>query len=296
MSQINQNQSSLADLLPIELLQVTICAVDTRAPALALEAIQKSMTGVRFGDAILFSDCDLPSRDRSGSIRHVHIDRIASVRQYSDFMLSGIGEYITTPFVLVVQWDGYVINPQMWSNDYLHYDYIGAVWPRYTDGHNVGNGGFSLRSKRLLDAFRQGGLPISHPEDVCICRTNRCLLEARYGIRFAPEDVANSFSTELAQLDGKTFGFHGFFRFPDVMNDGDLFKVVKELPVAMLSNEDSRKLCKALLKAPNPARLEILGFILSSIGISRKTLRSWIGVRVRFWLAGFFGRIGSSVA
>ena len=58
-------------------------------------------------------------------------------------------KHINTDFCLVVQYDGKVSDPDLWNDDFLNYDYIGAAW---TDGY-VGNGGFTLRSKKLYDAL-----------------------------------------------------------------------------------------------------------------------------------------------
>jgi hypothetical protein len=50
-----------------------------------------------------------------------------------------------------------------------------------------GNGGFSLRSRRLLQALQDPRIALSVVEDETICRTFRPLLERDYGIRFAGE-------------------------------------------------------------------------------------------------------------
>jgi hypothetical protein len=58
----------------------------------------------------------------------------------------------------VVQYDGMAANKMHWSDDYYNYDYIGAPWPdRFTwirPEEKVGNGGFSLRSMKLIEALR----------------------------------------------------------------------------------------------------------------------------------------------
>ena len=69
-------------------------------------------------------------------------------------MLQELHDHISTAHALCIQWDGYVLNAQAWDASFLDYDYIGSVWPQFGDGHRVGNGGFSLRSKRLLEAWR----------------------------------------------------------------------------------------------------------------------------------------------
>ncbi|MFM7028736.1 MAG: hypothetical protein ACKOXK_08700 [Chakrabartia sp.] len=75
------------------------------------------------------------------------------------------------------------------------------------------------------------------PEDICICHTNRPLLEQRYGIRFAPLDVAARFSFERGP-SGPSLGFHGLFNFPALFPEswgGD----VARLPQLRLCNQDA---------------------------------------------------------
>jgi hypothetical protein len=86
---------------------------------------------------------------------------------------------------------------------------------------NVGNGGFSLRSKKLHQVLKRlPGISTLYPEDHRICRTYRPQLE-RLGIRFAPEQLARRFSIEgishlhrpRAENTWTTeFGFHGLHK------------------------------------------------------------------------------------
>jgi ADP-heptose:LPS heptosyltransferase len=96
----------------------------------------------------------------------------------------------------------------------LQYDYIGSPW-LYTDGKNVGNGGFSLRS-RLLQIFLANDefINASDPEDQAIGRLYRDYLIKTYSIKFAPEDLADQFAYELRTPIYDTFGFHGAFHKP----------------------------------------------------------------------------------
>ena len=50
---------------------------------------------------------------------------------YSYWMLSHLGECLSSHSVeyknvLIQQWDSCVINPSLWNDDFLNYDYIGA--------------------------------------------------------------------------------------------------------------------------------------------------------------------------
>jgi uncharacterized protein DUF5672 len=120
-----------------------------------------------------------------------------------------------------VQYDGFILNPDCWSADFQRYDYIGARWP-FDDGRAVGNGGFSLRSKRLLRALQDPQFAPVDPEDMAICRAYRPVLEERYGIRFAPEEIADRFAFEAVPPDGQTFGFHGLEHLVAVFDMSDL--------------------------------------------------------------------------
>ena len=92
------------------------------------------------------------------SVRVVRIGRLKSASEYSFFVLKALHEYVETQHCLLVQWDGFVTNANAWRPDFLAFDYIGAPWPQFSDGRNVGNGGFSLRSRKLLKACAAGGI------------------------------------------------------------------------------------------------------------------------------------------
>jgi hypothetical protein len=186
--------------------RVTLVAADCLNPEAALQAIAVSQDRCGFGDAILFTDRPI----RTSIARVVAVPSFSSRADYSRFVLKDLADHVPSEFVLLVQWDGFVMDPGAWDERFLDYDYIGAPW-WYQDGMNVGNGGFSLRSARLLRATRDAPLGRLDPEDEVVCRHYRPLLEARYGIRFAPEALARCFSFERVVPEHATFGFHGAF-------------------------------------------------------------------------------------
>ena len=136
---------------------------------------------------------------------------INSRQAYSKFVLQELHKYIKTDYVLMVQWDGWIINKNAWTDQFLDYDYIGAVWPWHPEGLRVGNGGFSLRSKKLLELTAEPKFQYSDKnEDDLICHLNRDFLVSN-GIKFAPENLARQFSFEREVTNLETFGFHGDF-------------------------------------------------------------------------------------
>ncbi len=192
----------------LSLPDVTICAADSVNMELTARALRQSMAGCDFADALLFSHQPV-----AGPFRSVRIAPLSSSADYSAFILKQLRSFIATPFVLVVQWDGYVLDPTAWSADFRDYDYIGAKWDWHGDGLTVGNGGFSLRSRRLLDALADPSVAMvpGRNEDELIGRTYRPMLERDWGIRFAPEAVADRFSYERTVPIAPSFGFHGLF-------------------------------------------------------------------------------------
>lgn len=192
---------------------VTLCIVDCINYGEAISAIKKSQYQIEFAKTLFFTDINAQSTKFSFQI--IPIDKIGSKAEYSHFIMKYLPKYIDTEYALIIQHDGYVLNGDSWDESFLDYDYTGAAWLEQ-DGFNIGNGGFSLRSKRLLDAVAHDDfIQMNHTaEDVLICRIYRPYLESRYGIKFANEEIADKFSFELREPICSTFGFHGKFHQP----------------------------------------------------------------------------------
>ncbi len=152
---------------------------------------------------------DQPPAD--STLEYIAIAPLRSMAEYEACVLGELPRHFTTGHVLLVQYDGFVLKADAWDEAFLAYDYLGARWPWFAD-NAVGNGGFSLRSARLLRACADPALAGSEePEDVRICRTFRAYLENRHGIRFGPAEVADRFSIEHVKSAPPSFGFHGLF-------------------------------------------------------------------------------------
>lgn len=149
--------------------------------------------------------------------------------------------------VLIHQWDSCVINTELWTDDFLNYDYIGAPWPFFLNYHNeinfdgyksnvlIGNGGFSLRSSAFIKYTNYLAsnklIPInsnliSDNEDLLSCIKYQHLAEKVIlrKLKFPSLELARQFSIERQfPLDSKhhhdyndlssykSFGFHGDF-------------------------------------------------------------------------------------
>ena len=203
----------------IKLPNVTLVSVSSVKISETIKALEYSMKDIEFSKVLLVTH-EKPNTLRP-DITFVKCERITSIDAYSKFMLFDLAEHINTNHALIIQYDGFVVRPFNWDDEFLKYDYIGAPWPKgahFTkDGTPVlvGNGGFSLRSKRLIEAFNALNLPFSDNgtgffnEDGAICNYFRKELE-NAGLKFANTELAERFSLEDKNSNRliKPFGFH----------------------------------------------------------------------------------------
>jgi len=225
---------------------VTLVAVTSVALEATVRALTASLGEAEFGTALLLSD-RLPQAPLDPRIQWREIQPLKTRSDYSRFLLRQLGNHITTSHALCVQWDGYVLNGRSWNPSFLNYDYIGAIWPHFRDGWNVGNGGFSLRSRRLLKATADLAYDTEQPEDVFICRTLRTALE-QAGIRFAPEAIAELFAYERTKPTGNEFGFHGSFNLIRFLNPKKATLLFQSLEPRVLTRSEHKELLLLAIK------------------------------------------------
>jgi len=204
----------------MKLPNVTLLGIDCVNVERLQAAMDVCQKDIQFGAVKLLTS--LPTDDK----RLVKIPHIGSVQEYSRFCVEELVNYVDTEFVLIVQYDGFILNPKSWTDEFLKYDYIGAPWlvrdwsvknfdfPKNSVCTKIsGNGGFSIRSRKILEICarlaREGKIPKAHPEDVAICVWHRDLFE-KEGMRFAPAELAARFSVEGEEWTySDQFGFHG---------------------------------------------------------------------------------------
>jgi hypothetical protein len=209
------------------------------------------MAQADFGRVVLFTHGWSPSSGHA-PIEVVDIGPIGSGAEYSHFVLRGLAGHVVSSHALVTQWDGFVVDAAAWDDAFLDCDYIGPVWPEQPAALQVGNGGFSLRSRRMLQAGLDPRIVDEHPEDVMLCRRYRRHLEQAHGVRFAPPALARRFAFENEAPRGPTFGFHGPYHLPRFVAEAELAGWLDQLPDAFFRSRDARRLARALLRASMP--------------------------------------------
>ncbi|WP_294035175.1 DUF5672 family protein [uncultured Moraxella sp.] len=218
-----------------------------------------------------------------------------SYLEYNLFILYALDQLVETDFALIVQNDGFVVDGDNWRDEFFEYDYIGApVYGLYEvldDGTaknhqgdacdeylrdmppnfiDVQNGGFSLRSKKLLGMPRKLGIKwqvnipkffsaqplsldfesISHNEDMYLCVMIRKILEAQ-GLRFAPVETACYFACESTTVHNaldiplnQVLGCHAFGLL--VLTDTQTLYMAKKMNM-IDNNPATNALCRWLL-------------------------------------------------
>jgi hypothetical protein len=213
---------------------VTLVCISGIKIVASLFSIIKSSMRCRFG-AIVFITPALPEIV-IGKFRIVNPTgtKLDNINEYNKYCIYELHKDVGTAFCLLIQYDSGVVNSNSWTNEFLKYDYIGAPWPIKADAYvdpfgvhqRVGNGGFSLRSRRLLNVPQKINIPWDInkddfyntfnsgylSEDGNICVHNRHLF-VEQGCKFAPLDVAVRFASEirLAEHEGiASFGYHKY--------------------------------------------------------------------------------------
>lgn len=191
----------------VQLPDITMIAICGSKHGETIAAIYKSLQEVTPHRTVLLTNIDI----QANGIEVINVGELKSWYEYNEFCIKELNKYFDTSHCLLIQWDGYVLSGECWVNDFLEYDYIGAKWLDIGKPYNVGNGGFSIRSKKLQSILATDENIITVcPEDTSICKVYGQYLTDKYGIKFAPEIIADIFSFELNQPIFETFGFHGF--------------------------------------------------------------------------------------
>jgi hypothetical protein len=266
----------------LNLSNVTLLCVETRDPDLSHWAINQCLSQAHFAQVVLLTDIDLVKHQQE-NIEYVQAPSIRSIKDYSDLLLTGIDQYVVGSHVLVIQWDSFITHPELWRDEFLEYDYIGPVWPHHPQTP-VGNGGFSLRSVKLLQAIKRPGFIKRHPEDYCICADNKEFLEKECGIQFAPPEVAEQFAVERSEWH-EAFGFHGFFNFGRVLSDDQLAVFLTMIPDPYLKGVDAFDLVDYLISSN---KLNLALSIGSRIQFTWRFRRQYIWMKIKFFVKNLY--------
>jgi hypothetical protein len=126
----------------MKLPSVTLLCIDDVNVEGAIKVLERCKKMIEFGDVKLLTSKDTDYEHAE------YIMPLNSLVSYSIFMLTECHSYINTEHVLIVQRDGFILNPNSWKDSWLQYDYIAPLFVQFD---LVGSGGFSMRSKKLME-------------------------------------------------------------------------------------------------------------------------------------------------
>jgi hypothetical protein len=223
----------------LNLSRVTLFAIDnTNRIEGTIKSLYTSIEFAKFGSVKLVTSkehINKYSKDllEDGIICEQMIPNITNMDEYSHYILYELHKHVDTEYALITQDHAFVINPESWTDEFFEYDYIGAPWP-YSEtafitpfGEHIrcGNGGFSLRSKKLLELPSKVDIPfnvaeqsefykmfgsVNTNEDGNICVHNRHIF-IENGCKFPSVEIASKFSYETPVSENQgivPFGFH----------------------------------------------------------------------------------------
>lgn len=190
---------------------VTLLQLNCKDPDIGVKALKYSAREIQFAKIVLISH-ERP-HNLPDDIEFHKIDKL-SWDTVNKFNLEELHKYVETSHYLSIHADGFVINPHLWTDEFLEYDYIGAPWPEvpWSSINRVGNGGFRLESKRFLN-LRRNLTWNGQNEDVMVTNTYRRYFE-KNGCKYPSVELAAKFSLEMKIPEvtydlSNCFGFHG---------------------------------------------------------------------------------------
>lgn len=199
---------------------ITIAAISARDKLKSIDSINNCCKKFPFFDEKIILT------NENGIVNNICLKDVnfKEYDDYNDIVINKLNNFIKTDFVLIVHYDGTILNEHLWDNNFLEYDHIAAPWPynnvrMYTSDNSIewqGNGGFCIRSKKFLQISESIGAsnlrPKDYPEDVYLCIINRKIFEL-YGCLFAPIELCKKFSFENKYDEfhsiENSFGIHG---------------------------------------------------------------------------------------
>ena len=212
----------------LKLNDITLVAVASTKIKQTIDALNYSTQSINFAEVCLITHENI---NTSTKINVKKIEELKSIKDWSKFIIFDLRNFISTKYILLVHWDGFVVNPRLWRNEFLQYDFIGSPWPKFKkifpqlaerfpeDKYRVGNS-VSIRSKKFLEIptkinlnWNIDGKISNFHEDGYVCIQKRSELE-KNGIVFAPFDLACNFGREYTFAENKEiqpFIFHKWY-------------------------------------------------------------------------------------
>ena len=228
------------------LTNATLVCIDTNHPQSGLNAMNICKHFADFDRCILFTTEVAQLENCEVAIET--IKPLNDREEYCRFVCNDLAYYLDSPMCLSCQWDGYIINPKYWNDEWLDLDYLGgAQHGKYTKLTCNGNSGFCLRSTKLLFKCQMFD-PRSKPylDDILTCGLYRERM-MEDGIKFGDGYQAKSFCNNNGFGSmSYSFGMHGYdggdpFGIKEVMLKNEVITIepVEQAPLMLFDCSDA---------------------------------------------------------
>lgn len=138
----------------LDLSNVTLVSIDSAADhysksnirlAAISRIVPEILKEIKFGDVLMINPFGKNADLLDISFKRLWDDKdvIKSISWLNNYIIKVLPKLIKTEWYLIIQWDGFVVNAQKWTNDFLSYPFLGG-------GHTMLNGGFSLRNTETM--------------------------------------------------------------------------------------------------------------------------------------------------
>ena len=179
-----------------------------------LQALIYSNRGINFKHILIICPTNFENK-YAGCYSWVRTELWDGYAGYNEFCIKDLHKHVQTEHLLLIQDDGFILNPDLWTDEFLNYDYVGSASPPRISFNDelIYNGGFSLRSKKLLELcgrFKEYKYKSDCvQEDVFIFKNYKYFIENN--MKFPSPLIASIFSNahdnDFSFI--KSFGFHG---------------------------------------------------------------------------------------
>lgn len=191
----------MLDLKDVTLLSI-VCNDKIEIMRMVVRVMNYCMSVAKFRRGILMTYLppDVECKAECVQIPKISFGEGAQILQVKTLAYFDLG-----PWVMHIHEDGFILDPNLWEQGFMQWDYIGAPW----QGGVVGNNGFCMFNRKFMKACSR--LPFiygSLHSDTHVCIHHRKEMVAQE-ISFAPATVAERFSTETTGQRKPSFGFHG---------------------------------------------------------------------------------------
>lgn len=160
---------------------------------------------------------------------------VKNIAWLNNYMIKALPTLIKTEWYLIVQWDGFVINPEMWTNEFLNYPFIGG-------GDTMLNGGFSLRNtetmlklSKINECYDTGAEDGFYSSFLDIPNLNN-KKNTPFKIAYPDATIINKFCFWDSSIPESSFGWHRH----EYLSKGNIYRMFNRYGI--FSQEDLKKL------------------------------------------------------